>query len=111
MMSDCTLQRTVVVTDPVGVHLRTATAVFEVVSKSRSRVFLWKEAHHRVEGNDVLAMLALGAPCGSVIHLEATGPDAQSVLDALEPSFASVEGEGEKSGKGARGTRRRRDGK
>ena len=36
-------------------------------------------------------MLALAAPCGSSLTLEVTGPDAQQVLDALEPLFTGDE--------------------
>jgi phosphocarrier protein HPr len=90
-MSPRLLQRTVVVTDPVGVHVRTALAIMEIVKRSKSRVILWKEPHHRVECNDVIPILGLAAPQGSQIHLEAEGPDAEAVLEALEPVFADFE--------------------
>jgi phosphotransferase system HPr (HPr) family protein len=90
-MSDRSLQRTVVVTDPIGVHTRVAVAVAEIVRRSHSRVMLWVDPAYRVEGTEVIRILSLGAPCGSKIHLEATGPDAESVLEALEPVFADFE--------------------
>jgi phosphotransferase system HPr (HPr) family protein len=82
--------RTVVVTDPAGVHARTAVAIAKVVRDSRSRVVLSNE-HDKAEGTDVLHILSLAAPCGSQVLVEAVGPDAEDVLNAIEPLFAEPE--------------------
>jgi phosphocarrier protein HPr len=85
------LQRSVVITDPIGIHTRVAVAVAEIVRRSRSKVKLWISPTHRVEGTEVIQILGLAAPSGAEIHLEAIGPDAEAVLDALEPVFADYE--------------------
>jgi phosphotransferase system HPr (HPr) family protein len=77
----------VVVTDPAGVHARTAVAIAEAVRRSRSKVSLSNE-HHQADATDVLQILSLVSPCGSKVLVEATGPDAEEVLDAVEPLFA-----------------------
>jgi phosphotransferase system HPr (HPr) family protein len=77
----------VVVTDPAGVHARAAVDIVKVVRKFRSKVVLSKD-RQQAEGTDVLQMLSLGMQFGSQVLLEATGPDAEDVLDAMEPLFA-----------------------
>jgi phosphotransferase system HPr (HPr) family protein len=107
MISDRTVQRTVVVTDPVGVHLRTALAIVEIVKQGRSRVYLWKDPSQRVECNEVIPILGVVAECGTQLYLEATGPDAEGVLDALSPVFAGFE-EDAKAPQAVRSHRRKR---
>jgi phosphotransferase system HPr (HPr) family protein len=89
-MSEQKATRTVVVTDPAGVHARTAVDIAKVVAKFRSKVLISNE-YHQAAATDVLQMLCLVADCGSKVLLEATGPDAEGVLDAIEPLFAEQE--------------------
>ena len=84
--------RTVVVTDPAGVHARTAVAIAEAVRRGRSEVTLVKN-QQPVSGTDVLQMLTMVAHQGDAVTLVAIGPDADSVLSALEPLFAGRFGE------------------
>jgi phosphotransferase system HPr (HPr) family protein len=86
-MSEQKATRTVVVADPAGIHARTAVDIVKVVHKFRSKVVLRKDCQ-QAEGTEVLQILSLGMPCGSEVLLEATGPDADNVLDAIEPLFA-----------------------
>jgi phosphotransferase system HPr (HPr) family protein len=95
-MPETPATRTVVVTDPAGVHARTAVAIANVVRGSRSQVRLFKD-EQPVAGTDVLQILTMVAEQGTSLRLEAVGPDAETVLDALEPLFAGLFGdEGEK---------------
>ena len=89
-MSDQKVIRTVVISDPSGVHLRTASAIEAITRRSQSQVQV-VSAYHRAKGTDIWDLLALAAPCGSSLTLEVTGPDAQQVLDALEPLFTGDE--------------------
>jgi phosphocarrier protein len=77
----------VVVTDPAGVHARTAVAIAEVVRKGKSQVTLTKN-QQPVAGTDVLQILTMVAHQGETVTLDATGPDAEAVLSELEPLFA-----------------------
>lgn len=86
-MSDTAATRIVVVTDPVGVHIRTAAAVAKIVSQCRSQVTL-VAGNRRVAGSDLWAIMGMGTLPGETVTLEAVGPDAAEVLDALEPLFA-----------------------
>jgi phosphocarrier protein HPr len=86
-MSETPATRTVVVTDPAGVHARTAVAIAQVVRQGQSDVKLFKD-ELPVNGTDVLQILTMVAAQGTTVRLEAVGPDAVAVLDALEPLFA-----------------------
>jgi phosphocarrier protein HPr len=89
-MSEQKVTRSLVVTDPSGVHVRTASAIQAITRRSQSNVKVIS-TYHRAEGNSVLDLLALAAPCGSTITLEVAGPDALEVLAALEPIFTGDE--------------------
>jgi len=89
-MSEQKVTRSMIVTDPAGVHVRTALAIQSIARRSQSEVMVIS-AYHKADGKSVLDMMALAAPCGSTITLEVTGPDALEVLDALEPIFTGDE--------------------
>ncbi len=96
-MPETKLRRTVVVTDPAGVHARTAVAIADIVRRSQSRVTLTKD-QQPVAGTEVLQILTMVAHQGETVTLEADGADAEAVLNALEPLFAGRFGdEGQKS--------------
>ena len=57
------LTRTVVVTDPAGVHARTAVAIAEAVRRGKSQVTLIKD-ERPVAGTDVLQIMTLVAAPG-----------------------------------------------
>ena len=91
-MSDTALTRTVVVTDPAGVHARTAVAIADVVRRANVTVTVIKD-ERRVSGTDVLQILTMLAEQGESVTFEAEGPDAAAVLDALEPLLAGCFGD------------------
>ena len=57
-----------------------------MVRSHNARVVLQKE-NNRVEGTDVLQILSLGTAEGEQLVLEATGNDAEKVLEALAKLF------------------------
>ena len=91
-MSETVVTRTVVVTDPAGVHARTAVAIAEAVRRGRATVTLIKD-NQRVAATEVLQILTLVAGPGESLQLEAVGPDAAAVLDAIEPLLAGQFGD------------------
>lgn len=92
-----TVRRTIVVTDPAGVHARTALSIKIVVEKSESRVTLIKNDRHAT-ANEVLQVLTLVVEPGEQVEIEAVGPDAEAVVDSLEPLFAGVFNDESKAG-------------
>jgi phosphotransferase system HPr (HPr) family protein len=91
-MSQPATTRTMVVTDPIGFHARIAVGVAKVVRGSKSEVTLIKD-ERRAPGTEVLQMLSLYVPPGESVVVEAVGPDAAAVLDALEALFAGQFGD------------------
>jgi phosphotransferase system HPr (HPr) family protein len=97
-MSESKATRSVVVTDPAGVHARTAVAIAQAVRRGKSRVTLTK-GQQQVEATDVLPILMMVAAQGERVDIEAVGPDAAAVVDSLLPLFAGQFGdEAPKSG-------------
>ena len=91
-MPESTATRTVVVTDPSGVHARTAVAIAQIVRRGNSKVTLIKD-REPVPGTEVLQILTMVAHQGETVTIEAIGPDAEAVVTALEPLFAGRFGE------------------
>lgn len=79
--------RTVIVSNPTGLHARPSVAIATTVRKYKSKVEV-RRGKQVVDGGEVLQLLTLGAPQGTELVLTATGPDAEQVLDALEALFA-----------------------
>jgi phosphocarrier protein HPr len=86
-MPETTISRTLTVTDPAGVHIRSALAIAKVVRRGRSRVTIVKGVQ-RVEAADVLQVTTLVAEQGDKLTFEAEGADADAVLGAIEPLLA-----------------------
>lgn len=82
VMSEQTSQRTVVLTNPQGLHARPAHMFVKLATKFESSVELIKDSE-RVDGKSILAILTLAAGEGSTLSIEATGRDAEQALDAL----------------------------
>jgi phosphocarrier protein HPr len=87
-MPESKVTRSMVVTNPEGLHARAVVAIAEAVRRGRSRVTLTKEGQ-RVEATDVLQLLTLAAAEGERVEVEAIGPDAEAVVASLEPLFAA----------------------
>jgi phosphocarrier protein len=81
-----------VVTNPEGIHARAAVAIAEIVRRGKSHVIMVKD-QRRIEATDVLQLLTMAAAQGERVDIEAEGPDAAAVLDALEPLFAGQFGD------------------
>jgi phosphotransferase system HPr (HPr) family protein len=86
-MSELIETRTMVVTDPLGIHLRSALAIMQTVRGGKSKVVIAK-GDYRVDASEMLQVMTLAAAQGTVLVVEAVGPDAIALLDLLEPLFA-----------------------
>lgn len=80
--------RNIVVSNHQGLHARAATLVAELVRRYDAEVRLIKN-NERALGTEVLQILSLGVGQGERLTAEATGHDAEEVLDALEKLFAA----------------------
>jgi phosphocarrier protein HPr len=89
-MPEQKITRSLIVTDPSGVHVRTASAIQAIARRTQSQIVVVSD-FHKAKGTDIWDLLALAAPRGSKITLEVDGPDAKEVLDELEPIFTGDE--------------------
>jgi phosphocarrier protein HPr len=81
-MSELKSQRTVIVTNPQGLHARPADMFVKLANRFESRIEIVKDSE-RVDGKSILAILTLAAAEGTTLSIEATGRDAEQALDAL----------------------------
>ena len=81
-MSEVKVQRTVIVTNPQGLHARPADMFVKLASRYESKIELVKDSE-RVDGKSILAILTLAAAEGTRLSIEATGRDAEQAIDAL----------------------------
>ncbi len=71
-----------------GLHARAALLVANCVRQFQAKVELVM-GRERVDALDMLQVLSLGAAQGRSIQLEATGAEAEAVLESLARLFAA----------------------
>ena len=90
-----TLQRTVVVRNPQGLHLRPADLLVKQASRYASTVLLGRDGH-MADCKSILSILTLGAAQGTELDLRAEGVDAAEAILAIaelfENGFFELEG-------------------
>jgi phosphocarrier protein HPr len=82
MTEETKARRTVKITNPQGLHVRPADMFVKRAVQFESKIEVIKD-NERVDGKSILAILMLAAEAGTVLQLEATGPDAEMALDSL----------------------------
>lgn len=91
------LQRTVVVRNPQGLHLRPADLLVKQASRYASDVLLGRDGQ-MADCKSILSILTLGAAQGTLLDLRAEGSDAAQAIDAIaelfENGFFELEGPG-----------------
>jgi phosphotransferase system HPr (HPr) family protein len=81
-MSGEPLTKTVVITNPRGLHLRPATKFAQVALRFQSDVRVVRQGE-AVNGKSPLEMVSMLSPEGTELTIEVAGPDAREALDAL----------------------------
>ena len=84
--------RTVTITNPQGLHTRPADMFVKVALKYQAKVEVVTNSE-RIDGKSILSILTLAATEGTVLRLEASGPDAEAALDELVELIANNFGE------------------
>jgi phosphocarrier protein len=89
--------RTVVVTNPAGLHVRSADTFVKLASQYRTNIEVIKD-NLRVNGKSILDVLMLAASEGTVLSIEASGEDATDAVEALvrlvEQNFGETDSPG-----------------
>lgn len=76
------LTRTVVVTSPQGLHVRSADLFVKTAGRYQTDIEVIKD-NLRVNGKSILDILMLAATEGTTLLIEASGEDAAEALEAL----------------------------
>ena len=93
-MQSPNVQKTVVISNPQGLHARPAELLVRLAMQFESDVEVIRDGQ-RVDAKSILNVLTLGAGQGTEITLQAQGADAQEAVEALvrliESKFATDE--------------------
>jgi phosphotransferase system HPr (HPr) family protein len=73
----------------LGLHARPAALIARCAAKFQSAVSLTPDGGTRADAKSILSLLMLGAPCGTVLALEASGQDEAEAVEALRDLFDS----------------------
>jgi phosphocarrier protein HPr len=76
-------RRSLEIVNRLGLHARAATLFVQTVTLFKAEVRVSKD-DQTVDGKSIIGLMMLAAAEGSVIDIEATGPDAEAALDAVE---------------------------
>jgi PTS hybrid protein len=67
----------------IGLHARPAAVVAGALAEFDADVWVWVDGKEEVMGQSPISLMALGARKGDMLHVRATGPDAQFAVDSL----------------------------
>jgi phosphocarrier protein HPr len=78
----------------LGLHARASTKLTQTASQFRSEVWIEKNGR-RVNAKSIMGVMMLAAAKGSIVEIEATGPDEEQAITALQTLVNNYFGEGE----------------
>ena len=73
---------TIEVIDPSGLHMRAADCFVRTACRFQARIWI---RHHdaRLNAKSILDVLMAAAGCGTLLAIEASGPDAEEAIRAI----------------------------
>jgi phosphocarrier protein HPr len=86
-MSGASLHRTVEIINERGLHARASAKFVKAAAQFDALVKVTRDGQ-TVDAQSIMGLMMLGAGPGSMIELEAQGPDAQAALDTLTQLIA-----------------------
>jgi phosphocarrier protein HPr len=82
------IQKTVTVTNPLGIHLRPAHMLSRAAAQFECQVEIEKDGQ-AIDCKSIISILTLGAQQGTQLQLRAIGRDAQQAVEAISQLFQS----------------------
>jgi phosphocarrier protein len=76
------IQQDVEIINKLGLHARASAKLTQLASKYKSEVWMTRNKR-RVNAKSIMGVMMLAAGKGSVVSIEATGPDEKECFDAL----------------------------
>lgn len=89
-----TISRRLTVTNKAGFHLRVASLISKTATEYDDDIFL-TNGNYRADCKSCLDLLAVMAPCGTELILEAKGAKAGEIADRFAEMFRTKFGEDE----------------
>lgn len=86
------MTRHVVVPNTLGLHARAAARFVQTAARFAAQIRV-SRGGRTVDGKSLMGVLLLAASQGSMLEIEADGPDADAALDALAALVATGFGE------------------
>ncbi|MBU10696.1 MAG: phosphocarrier protein HPr [Gemmatimonadetes bacterium] len=83
------IEKTVVVTNRLGIHARPATVFVQAAAKFQADIFLSKGDVSRVNGKSIMGVMMLAAEQGAEVLVEAEGTDAEQAVETLAELLAN----------------------
>lgn len=87
------ITRQVLVRNELGLHARPAGKLAQEAQKFAATIYL-SVGDQQVDAKSILDILTLAAGCGSELHIQATGDDAEEAVQHLEAIISERLGEG-----------------
>ncbi len=78
----------------LGLHARASTKLTQTASKFASEIWIERNGR-RVNAKSIMGVMMLAAAKGSIVTLEANGPDEAAAMEALTALIEGYFGEGE----------------
>ena len=91
---DGVIRRVLEIVNKKGLHARASAKFVHTVERYKAEVRV-SNGGEQVDGASILDLLMLGGAPGTTITVEATGPQAAEVVEALQALLASKFGEDE----------------
>lgn len=82
------MKRTYEIVNKLGLHARAAAQFVKLAASYEADLTIAKD-DQTVNGKSIMGIMMLAAGVGSTIELEANGPDAEALLDALGELIAA----------------------
>jgi phosphocarrier protein len=86
------IQRDFTISNKLGLHARPSAQLTQVAARFASEVWIAKGGR-RVNAKSIMGVMMLAAGSGSVVTVDASGPDEAEALDAVGALIASGFGE------------------
>lgn len=88
------VKREIMVDNETGLHARPAAQFVQLASKYKSEIFVLKvEQQERVNAKSIIGIMAGGISKGTLISIEAEGPDENEAVSSLAELVQSKFGE------------------
>jgi phosphocarrier protein HPr len=88
------IKRQIRISNKLGLHARASAKLTQLASRFQSGIWIERNGR-RVNAKSIMGVMMLAAGLGSMVDLEADGPDEAAAMEAIERLFGERFGEAE----------------